>query len=589
MRWKPGLGSIRTRLVALLIVAAVPLIGMVSFVICQNYLATENEPLQRVELVLRAAAARHQASVEDTELLLAAISDVTLLQNATWRETEVTKCDEYLRRIVDRQPEKFTNIAILDATGHLQCSAVPEAASGNLQRYGLFADRDWFRSAEKNRQFTIMSPGYSVRSGVARTVAVQPIIAASGQFEGVVYGGLRLDWLLARAQDTARANPHYHLWLIDDAGRPIEMAQSSEKALPRTADLRAFLVQLVKPGMASATDGREYCYAVRQIGAGLRLMVGYDATVDLRLARRRVLDRAGEFAALLLLAVGAMAVGANYAVRVPLARLTEAVRRWRGGGPFETLATKLPAELRELSTAFSQATAALAAHEMQLRGALMQQDVLMQEIHHRVKNNMQIVASLLNLQAARIRQPEAKAEFQSARDRVRALATLHRHLYTHGEMHTINMRSFLNELCAQLFQALGETIGQRIRLEIEAPELRINSDQAVPLALIVTEIVSNSIKYAFPASRNGTIRVELTESAGRARLVIEDDGIGLAGPDDAADGGIGLQLVRGFCRQIGAALTMVTQSGMSYVIDIPLQQTRSYMPIMSNPPLSPVV
>ena len=127
-----------------------------------------------------------------------------------------------------------------------------------------------------------------------------------------------------------------------------------------------------------------------------------------------------------------------------------------------------------------------------------------------MKNNLQIVASLLNLQASRIRVPEARAEFASARDRVRALATLHRHLYAHGEVHTINMPDFLTELCGQLFQAMGEIEGHRIRLTIEASPLQMSSDQAVPLSLIVTEAVSNALKYAFPQGRTGHVLLRLT-------------------------------------------------------------------------------
>jgi len=190
----------------------------------------------------------------------------------------------------------------------------------------------------------------------------------------------------------------------------------------------------------------------------------------------------------------------------------------------------------------------------------------MREIHHRVKNNLQIVASLLNLQASRIRQPEARAEFASARDRVRALATLHRHLYLQGEVHTIDMPAFLIELCGQLFQAMGETAGRRIQLKIEAAPLQMNSDQAVPLSLVV--------KYAFPQGRTGTIRVCLTSNSEHADLVVEDDGVGIpagkgeteAGPRD----GIGITLIRGFARQLGATLTVHEDQGTRYALCIPL-------------------
>ena len=171
----------------------------------------------------------------------------------------------------------------------------------------------------------------------------------------------------------------------------------------------------------------------------------------------------------------------------------------------------MPAELRQLSTAFTQAARSLAAHETTLSRAEARQELLIKEIHHRVKNNLQIIASLLNLQANRIRQPEARAEFASARDRVRALATLHRYLYSEGELQTLNMRSFLQELCTQLFQAIGEKQGRRIQLHIEAAEIELATDQAVPLSLVVTEAVSNAVKYAFPGGRSGHVHVILSD------------------------------------------------------------------------------
>ncbi len=210
----------------------------------------------------------------------------------------------------------------------------------------------------------------------------------------------------------------------------------------------------------------------------------------------------------------------------------------------------------------------------------------MQEIHHRVKNNLQVVASLLNLQASRIRLPEARAEFQSARDRVRTLATLHRHLYAHGELHTINMREFLTELCSQLFQAMGEKAGERLRLDIEAPELKMSSDQAVPLALIVTEAVSNALKYAFPSGRRGSISVCLKADCSHAELEIFDDGVGIpAGRVETEAGtrdGIGIQLIRGFARQLGATLQVEEGHGTRYKVHLPLQRKRLDSPLLGT-------
>jgi two-component sensor histidine kinase len=277
--------------------------------------------------------------------------------------------------------------------------------------------------------------------------------------------------------------------------------------------------------------------------------------------------------------------GLDFVVAAPLRRLGQGIDQWRGGGGFDAHRTgRLPYEFRLVAQSFKRATLALSRREAELREAVKAQELAMQEIHHRVKNNLQIVASLLNLQASRIRQPAARAEFQSARDRIRALATVHRHLYAHGEVHTINMRSFLQELCGPLFLAMGETEGERIRLEIDAPELQMSSDQAVPLSLIVTEAVTNSVKYAYPAGRSGTITVRLVQNGEVVELDIHDDGVGIptgqveteAGPRD----GIGMQLIKGFSRQLGAGLELHEGNGTRYVVRMKLRHDR-----LDSPPL----
>lgn len=271
----------------------------------------------------------------------------------------------------------------------------------------------------------------------------------------------------------------------------------------------------------------------------------------------------------------------------PISSLCRRIGRWQMGSalpPQDANSMRSPRDLRRLEIAFDRATTVLRRQQDRLIVAGNQQELLMQETHHRVKNNLQIIASLLNLQASRIRQPEARAEFQSARDRVRALATLHRHLYAHGEVHTIDMREFLIELCGQLFQAMGEKAGERLRLEIEAPELKMSSDQAVPLALIVTEAVSNAVKYAFPGGRRGMISVRLKASGDHAELEVFDDGVGIpAGRVETAAGtrdGIGIQLIRGFARQLGATLQVEEGNGTRYTVGLPLRRERVDPPLL---------
>jgi len=549
-----------------MMVAAIPVAGMAAVIASQNYRVAADQLLARTQLILDAVAARHDATVDGTQMLLAAVARAPVLGG------DPVICDAYLKAILDAEPGRYTNLAVVDASGDLRCSGLPlNVPGGLLVRGESFAQTPWFRRIVADRDFIVMPPDHGRLSGSVRVVAVQPILEG-GQLRGAVFGALRLDWLIEHTERIPKAGQNYRLWLLDDSGHPFDVFHSRPEQLP-AAELAAFVSRLSKAKTATARDGQMFSYATTRLGDGLRLLVGYDTSEDLRRARDLLIWRAGTLGLLLLLGIGAVAIGADQVFRVPLSTLTAAVRRWRGGEPFRPEGAKLPTELLELSAAFSETTVALAAHEAKFRGALAQREALMQEIHHRVKNNMQIVASLLNLQAARIRQPEAKAEFQSARDRVRALATLHRHLYAHGELHTINMRSFLSELCTQLFQAFGESEDGRIHLDIDAPELRISTDQAVPLALIVTETVSNAIKYAFPGERSGKIAVRLVEAGARASLVIEDDGVG-PGEGEPRVGGIGMQLVRGFVRQIGGTMTIETQAGMCYKIDMPLHQER---------------
>ncbi len=277
--------------------------------------------------------------------------------------------------------------------------------------------------------------------------------------------------------------------------------------------------------------------------------------------------------------------GLDHVIASPLRRLGHGIDRWRVGDGFEVKRIgPLPHEFRGVALSFKRSTLALSRREAELKAAVLKQQLAMQEIHHRVKNNLQIVSSLLNLQASRIRLPAAKAEFQSARDRVRALATVHRHLYAHGEVNTINMRTFLGDLCGPLFQAMGETGDERIKLEIDAPELEMSSDQAVPLSLIVTEAVTNAIKYGFPAGRSGTIAIRLQVMGDEVELDIADNGIGIpagraeteAGPRD----GVGIQLIRGFAKQLGATLTLGEGEGTRYVVRMKLRRDR-----VDRPPL----
>ena len=563
-RLKSGIGrrlaGVRGRVALLLLVAAVPLLLLSVVIVWQNSGLLAGASLDRAAIQRAATAARIGTVLGGGRRFLAGISaDPALAENAPGL------CAAVLARAAPLQPDGFAALRVTDAAGATVC--------GDGAAFPALPDDAWLTP--------LRTPG----GGIAEMLVPGPspvlLLAVArqgrdGRFAGAVAGVIAAVSLVG-AEPFARAGA----WLVDDAGRMVRVGGAAEPALPPPAATDALLARPAGLARLDGPGGRAVAVATFRLDPTLRLLVATDATDDLAVARRTLLRRVAGLALLLGAGLAAVAIGANVMLVTPVKLLSASVRSWRQGGRFDPAPGRaVPAELRDLATSFAAATQALAEREQQLQRAMAQQDLLMQEIHHRVKNNLQIIASLLNLQASRIRLPEARREFAAARDRVRALATLHRHLYIQGDLHTINMRSFLHELCDQLLAAMGEVAGGRIGLTIEAPAVQITSDQAVPMALIVTEAVSNAAKYAFPGGRAGHIRVTLTLAGEDALLVIEDDGIGIPdGPGETETGlrdGIGMQLIRGFARQLGGVLEVTHDDGTRYALRVTLRPAQTH-------------
>ncbi len=560
-----GFSSVRSRLLVLVAVAAVPLFLMSASIAWQTYRMVARQPTERAVLLLSALAARDDAVLEQARQTVAALGLAAARAQGD--------CATVLRLALSTLGERYRGIALLGPDGRPRCTAgspvqapptLAAAASGTAFQVGPVEPRS---------------------AGMPPTVTV----ASPLPTRGVLLASLRLDWLELPPL-SADMVPGAAAWIAESGAGlvlvgPAQGTEARPADEPRPAIAAALLHGGVGARVGESRSGKLFAYAARPLRAGTVLVVGVPAAVDLGRAEAALGSWLASLALLLVAALVAVAVGGRVLMVEPVRRLSRAVRAWREGGRFDPGALgSAPAEIAELAQTFERASSALRTREGELRAAAARQDLLMQEIHHRVKNNLQIIASLLNLQASRIRQPEARAEFQAARDRIRALATLHRHLYAHDELRAINMRGFLTELCAQLLQAIGETAsGGRIKLDIQATELEISSDQAVPVALIVTEAVSNAARYAFPGGRSGHIRVHLEsveqrDGSRRALLLIEDDGVGIpedAGPTEAGmRDGIGLQLIRGFARQLGATLSVTRDGGTRYRVDIPLSRER---------------
>ena len=183
--------------------------------------------------------------------------------------------------------------------------------------------------------------------------------------------------------------------------------------------------------------------------------------------------------------------------------------------------------------------------------ALAAKEVLLREVNHRVKNSLQLVSAILALQSRGL--PElSRREFEEARLRIQAVALVHERLYKAEDVRRVNLRAFLGALCRDLKQA---TVGGRaIEIVLDVPRIMAPNNQAVPLALIVNELVTNALKYAYPDG-TGTIHVSVARDADALCLTVSDDGVGLA-PDfeERAKKSLGMRLVRAMAQQIGGSV-----------------------------------
>ena len=177
--------------------------------------------------------------------------------------------------------------------------------------------------------------------------------------------------------------------------------------------------------------------------------------------------------------------------------------------------------------------------------------MLLQEIHHRVKNNLQIISSLLSLQSGYNDDPRVLASFQDSQNRILSMALIHEKLYRSENLTQVNLAEYIQDLGAFLSRSY-QAQTHHIELEIEAENLFLEIDKAVPCGLILNELISNSFKHAFPAERAGKIWVTLqTTASDQIRMSVGDNGVGFpAAIDFRSASTLGLQLVNTLVDQL---------------------------------------
>ncbi len=201
--------------------------------------------------------------------------------------------------------------------------------------------------------------------------------------------------------------------------------------------------------------------------------------------------------------------------------------------------------------------------EAKLLASLTEKEVLLKEIHHRVKNNLQVISSLLYLQAQKIKDERFQDIFRESQNRVSAMALVHEQLYQSNNFAEVNFGAYARTLAETLFETYGVHETQ-IELVVNTDGATLDIHTAIPCGLLVSEMISNALKYAFPNGRQGTITLTFREEGKLCQLIVSDDGIGMPNADQIRPGSLGLQLIDRLAAQIGASVKRTGPPGTTY-------------------------
>ena len=199
-----------------------------------------------------------------------------------------------------------------------------------------------------------------------------------------------------------------------------------------------------------------------------------------------------------------------------------------------------------------------------IRASLHEKEILLREIHHRVKNNLMVVSSVLNLQSETIRDRKAKDLLEDCRKRVQAMSLVHNRLYRSADLGRISISEYAGDLLSDISRSYGDLAGN-IALVTDVGDMTFDIDTAIPLGLIMNELVSNAMKHAFPGETKGTITVKLHGEEGNLRLTIKDNGIGFPKDlDFTATESLGMQLVITLVEQLEGDIELIRDHGTEF-------------------------
>jgi two-component sensor histidine kinase len=529
--WGP-LTTIRVRLGVALAAALLPVLILGASQSILSFRRDAEDRQQSLEAAAQRSASSARARMEAATVLLE-----TLAPGSVGFE-----CAQRLAEVTGRIPG-YANLIRFDRQGRVACAAATVPADP------LRRDREWFRRLASGSQRLVVTSQPGVQyAGEPALVAATRTDDAAGGYDGALAAVITLSSL--RPQLSDRSLPaNAEVAVVDSRGAYLSITDPT--AFPRTtsdwvakaADRGGFV------GYATDGHGRRRVYSAAPL-------VRDEVFVILSAPARSLFSWAwlnplsGIIFPLLAfsLALAAVFFATERGVVRWIAYLQRVAAIYARGrfSVRPVQAERAPPEIRDLADTLGTMAGTIVARDASIRDSLAQKDALMREIHHRVKNNLQVISSLLNMQQRALSDPSAKAAISDTRQRIAALALIYRALYQGPDLKRVDLRPFLEELTAQLLTGDSEPHGS-VRTEVYADPLVIDPDKLAPLALFAVEAVTNAQKHAFNGGA-GALRVDFHVRGAEAELIISDEGAG--GLNGEAVSGVGRTLMTAFARQL---------------------------------------
>ena len=540
LAWGP-FTTIRSRLGAAVALALLPvlLIGVVQATIAFRKDAQE----QRAGLAL--AALRSAATAR------AQLAGASVLLEALGPQSIGLDCANRLSRI-SRRLGGYENLIRFDRQGRVACAAAWVPADPARASSG------WFARLDQGAPSVAVRAPQSLSRPEPALLAAERVAAPDGSFDGAMAAVISLRSLEPDLSDPSLPDGTA-VALVDDRGRFLGLADRG--AFP--AAVAQSIRRPASPG--GAIDyrldlrGKRRVYSTAPLIDDVFVMLSAPSQGWFSWARLNLLS--GVFLPLLAFLTALIAVlVVTERVVVRWLRYLQRIADIYAKGRFTVRplqASRAPPEIRALAHALDVMADAISARDGQVAASLAEKDELMREIHHRVRNNLQVISSLLSMQQRALADPAARDAIFDTRQRINALALIYRALYQGADFKRVDIRQFLADLLAQLVVEQQEH-GDVIETQLEADALIIDPDKLAPLALFAVEAITNAQKHAL-ALRGGVLRVRFSVKGDDAELAIIDEGSG--GAPQLAKAGVGRQLMSAFARQLRGRMEVVANSG----------------------------